>query len=93
MADNPGGTERRIWKPQTHVASSASLLISVVGGRGLDFPGLYLPLPWEFSEDLLLRLCLQQLWSESSWLGSSLMTLSLLWLLLLQTPHPPPGSC
>lgn len=34
MADNPGGTERRIWKPHTHVASSASLLVSVVGGQG-----------------------------------------------------------
>ena len=34
MAGNPGETERRTWKPQTHVASSASLLISVGGGQG-----------------------------------------------------------
>ena len=36
-------------------------------GSGLGTPGLYLTHPWEFSEDLPLRLYLQYPWSGSSW--------------------------
>lgn len=52
------GQREEYGKPQTHVASSASLLVSVVGARVWTFLELYLTHPWEFSEDFLLRLCL-----------------------------------